>query len=477
MARAGQPTSPRTCWRDPRRHITAERRSEKLTRHRSHPMTAEYGIASFAARREARRLNVTRADGPKPPDAAKTRGVKEAISTSRTRWSYRRRLCCSWRRKTEAVERRASFEHARGLKTRTSKNAHSNVPPHKPRAFTSSRASGSRLALECKKTSPLRGCSLGSTSTSVQTSLKSEAVRSRISLCRAMVNPPLLHVRAWQLSNGSPHAQCEGRLVGSQPYRRAMASRNAPLCRANPCSWRGRAESQDEAPSSMARSTAESRGGDSWFRMARCACFSSSALSFFALVIARHWSVRASCRRSWLPSSPWCWFRISSTMGSVTCTDVLWWMALIPDGFRMPSPPRRAGRLNNARIVGLGGAWPVREGSTSRWSVSSRGVIQSSMLLTVRERYVHRLTSPCVSAQKARCGWTAAISASLDSSPFHFSTCSVTKASVYGASPSGVPRCRTPLVVMFRPLPLNMALASGRLSSFTRSQDFSRLMW
>ena len=170
MARAGQPTSPRTCWRDPRRHITAERRSEKLTRHRSHPMTAEYGIASFAARREARRLKVTRADGPKPPDAAKTRGVKEAISTSRTRWSYRRRLCCSWRRKTEAVERRASFERARGLKTRTSKNAHSNVPPHKPRAFTSSRASGSRLALECMKTSPLRGCSLGSTSTSVQTS-------------------------------------------------------------------------------------------------------------------------------------------------------------------------------------------------------------------------------------------------------------------------------------------------------------------
>ena len=279
---------PRTCWRDPRRHITAERRSEKITRHRSHPMTAEYGIASFAARREARRLNVTRADGPKPPDAAKTGGVKEAISTSRTRWSYRRRLCCSWRRKTEAVERRASFERARGLKTRTSKNAHSNVPPHKPRALTSSRASGSRLALECRKTSPLRGCSLGSTSTSVQTSLKSEAVRSRISLCRAMVNPPLLHVRPWQLSNGSPHAQCEGRLVGSQPYRRAMASRNAPLCRANPSSWRGRAESQDEAPSSMARSTAESRGGDSWFRMARCACFSSSALSFFALVIATH---------------------------------------------------------------------------------------------------------------------------------------------------------------------------------------------
>ena len=119
MARAGQPTSPRTCWGDPRRHITAERRSEKLTRHRSRPMTAEYGIASFAARREARRLNVTRAVGPKPLDAAKTRGVKEATSTSRTRWSYRRRLCCSWRRTTEVVERRASFERARPTHTHT----------------------------------------------------------------------------------------------------------------------------------------------------------------------------------------------------------------------------------------------------------------------------------------------------------------------------------------------------------------------
>ena len=134
MARAGQPTSPRTCWRDPRRHITmitAEGSSEKLTRHRSHPMTAEYGIASFAARREARRLNVTRADGPKPPDAAKTRGVKEAISTSRTRWSHththththtraraRAREAClpSWcnRKHYGRVSQRYRFESRRG---------------------------------------------------------------------------------------------------------------------------------------------------------------------------------------------------------------------------------------------------------------------------------------------------------------------------------------------------------------------------
>ena len=221
MASAGQSTSPRTCWRGPRRHITAERRGEKLMRLRSQPITAEYGSASFAARREARRLNVTRAYGPKLPDTEKTRGLKEAISMSRTHWSYCRRLCCSWRRKTEAVERRASFERVQGLNPNI-KSYTLDVLQHKLRALTSSRAFGYRLALECRKISPLRGCSLGSTLMSVQTSPMSEAVRSLISLCRAMVNPPLLHVRAWQLSYGSPQAQCDCRLVGYQPYRRAM---------------------------------------------------------------------------------------------------------------------------------------------------------------------------------------------------------------------------------------------------------------
>ena len=89
MASAGQPTSPRTCWRDPRRHITAKRRSEKLTRHRRQPMTAEY---CRKARGEALERDPGWLDGPKPPDAAKTWGMKEAISTSRTRWSYWRRL-------------------------------------------------------------------------------------------------------------------------------------------------------------------------------------------------------------------------------------------------------------------------------------------------------------------------------------------------------------------------------------------------
>ena len=75
----------------------------------------------------------------------------------------------------------------------------------------------------------------------------------------------------------------------------------------------------------------------------------------------------------------------------------------------MPSPPRRAGRLNNTPMVWLDRAWPVSAGSTSQWGTSSRSVVHSSMLLTVRERYVHRLTRPWVSAQKARCGLTGHI--------------------------------------------------------------------
>ena len=37
-------------------------------------------------------------------------------------------------------------------------------------------------------------------------------------------------------------------MCGCQPYRKHRASLKAPLCRANPCSEMGRAESQLEAP-------------------------------------------------------------------------------------------------------------------------------------------------------------------------------------------------------------------------------------
>ena len=51
-------------------HEDTSRRRE-TEKGRSQPMANEYGIANFATRREARILNVTRADWPKPPDAGK----------------------------------------------------------------------------------------------------------------------------------------------------------------------------------------------------------------------------------------------------------------------------------------------------------------------------------------------------------------------------------------------------------------------
>ena len=98
MSSAGQSTSLRTCWRDPRRHITAERRREKLTRHRSQPITAEYGIASFAARRETRRLNVTWADGQSRRTQrrrARTRTHAHTVHTH-THYTHSPGLTCSW---------------------------------------------------------------------------------------------------------------------------------------------------------------------------------------------------------------------------------------------------------------------------------------------------------------------------------------------------------------------------------------------
>ena len=45
-----------------------------------------------------------------------------------------------------------------------------------------------------------------------------------------------------------PHVQVEGMLDGSQPYLRAIASRNAPLCKVKPFSSIGRFVNQFDAP-------------------------------------------------------------------------------------------------------------------------------------------------------------------------------------------------------------------------------------
>ena len=91
--------------------------------------------------------------------------------------------------------------------------------------------------------------------TSLHTSVRRVAVRSRISLCLIDGKPPLAQDKACSTEKKAPQTHFEGSLFGVQPYRSARASWNAPLCRAKPCSERGRTVSQVEDPFSLASFT------------------------------------------------------------------------------------------------------------------------------------------------------------------------------------------------------------------------------
>jgi len=104
-------------------------------------------------------------------------------------------------------------------------------------------------------------CSSGSTWTLLQTSVKSTAVRSLISLWRNDGKPPRGHDSRCSTAKAAPHSQCVGGLVGAQPYRNAKASTKAPLCRQKPCSLMGRDVSQLEAPGWLALRSAPLRSG------------------------------------------------------------------------------------------------------------------------------------------------------------------------------------------------------------------------
>ena len=81
--------------------------------------------------------------------------------------------------------------HRSPIKTFTSNNALSNLPPQNPLAATSSLVLSSLLAVRRESDSPLSGWRWGSMETSWQTSVRRLASRSRTSLCLMMVNPPV----------------------------------------------------------------------------------------------------------------------------------------------------------------------------------------------------------------------------------------------------------------------------------------------
>ena len=98
---------------------------------------------------------------------------------------------------------------ANGLKTLISANA---VCPRKqkPLADTSDLASFDVIAEVYARISPLSGCNDDSGLMSLQISLKISTVKSRVSLCRPIMYPPLGHESACYTLNDAPQTHDNG---------------------------------------------------------------------------------------------------------------------------------------------------------------------------------------------------------------------------------------------------------------------------
>ena len=81
-----------------------------------------------------------------------------------------------------------------------------------------------------------------------QTSAMRLADRSRISMWRIDGIPPNGQERACSTVSNVSQVQVERRLDGNQQYLRAIASRNAPLCKVKLFSSMGRVVNQLDAP-------------------------------------------------------------------------------------------------------------------------------------------------------------------------------------------------------------------------------------
>ena len=112
-----------------------------------------------------------------PPVTDKTNGVKEECSTS---FVFLYVAACDW----------FLLEGARGLNTLTSRYVFRIFPPQTPLADISKRAFSWLFAEAPLSWSALTGCRLGSTHTSLHTSVRRDAVVSLISLCLNVPRKP-----------------------------------------------------------------------------------------------------------------------------------------------------------------------------------------------------------------------------------------------------------------------------------------------
>ena len=95
------------------------------------------------------------------------------------------------------------------------------------------------LLVPLGSTSPVTSWRTGFISTSLHTACRIPASRSRISLCRCIIYPPRIQIKAWSASNKSPQTHTVGMSLNSQPYLNFIASLNSLLLRVKFISLKG----------------------------------------------------------------------------------------------------------------------------------------------------------------------------------------------------------------------------------------------
>ena len=273
-----------------------------------------------------------------------------------------------------------------------SKNACCRSRPQKLWAATSRRAPSSLLAVLSLNRSVVTCCRVGSIQTLLQTSLRYSAVMSLSSLCLIDGNPPHGQIIAWSMPKDLPQTHEDGRLGGRQPYRRQIASRKAPLCKAKPCSAIGRAESQLEAPFSLLTSMTLCRLFGSFFiRLSAAALFSLRLLFWASFLLCCCWDLVSGGH-----VDDCC--RIRAVSGFVIFKEHSCWKAVCFDGSVIPSPPWQTGSATSSLSESLSATWPVIAGRNFCRMVFSSGLSRSPMSGIVLARYVHLLIAPWVKA-------------------------------------------------------------------------------
>ena len=193
--------------------------------------------------------------------------------------------------------------------------------------------------------------------------------------------PSLAQLSAWLTLFCFPQMQTVSMPCGCHPYLRAMVSQKVPLCKAKPCSSKGRTVSHTDVPFSCASPAA--------FFMVRGSCSQTSTaiLTFWLLFFSFMNFLASSCFGSIIPSFlPL--FLIASFRGWLMALDVVCSWSAISGKMSIPSPPSQAGKAKSFLSMSLMLLLPTMAGITLCLIISSIGCSISLMFAVVLDRYV-----------------------------------------------------------------------------------------